>query len=99
MSHLKRFLLFGLFGVVAVAVAFAGYSIPPCFGDSTGHISAECMARWESTMPSFPNGFVSALGVPLSAAVTFLVLTAGALLAWFVRRRAARRHVTFTDAD
>jgi hypothetical protein len=86
-SNVKWVLLLGLFGCVALAVAFVGYSIPPCFGDSTGHASAECMARWESTMPIFPDGFVHALGVPLSAAVTFLVLTGGALLVTYVRRR------------
>lgn len=87
---MKWVLLLGLFGIVALAVAFVGYSIPPCFGDSTGNISAECMTRWESTMPAFPNGFVHALGVPLSAAVTFLVLAAGAAIVRFVQRGAAR---------
>ena len=82
--------LLSLYGLVALAVPFLGYSLPPCFGNAEGQISAECMARWEAAMPLFPERLVYVLGVPTSALVTFLTLT-GMTLVIDVSRRSRRR--------
>ena len=99
-SRRKWAILLALYALVALAVPFVGYSLPPCFGDLEGHISAECMARWEAAMPMFPQRFVYVLGVPMSTTVTFLALTGMTLVvdvAWRFRRGDGR--VTLGVAD
>jgi hypothetical protein len=83
-------LLLALFALVALAVPFVGYSLPPCLGNAEGQVSAECIARWEDAMPLFPQRFVERLGVPLSAVVSFLALT-GTTLVVDAARRSRRR--------
>ena len=87
-------LLVGLFGVVAIAVPFVGYSMPFCSGGVDGQMSAECVARWEAAMPPFPQRFVAVLGVPMSAVVSFLALTAIAVAIDLARRLSRRRGLT-----
>ena len=91
MSRKTWALLLALFALAALAVPFFGYSLPFCTGGFDGQVSAECVARWEAAMPVFPQRFVHLLGVPVSAVVSFLILTGIALL-FDVARRTRRRH-------
>lgn len=86
MSRTTWAILLVFYAVVAVAIPFVGYSLPPCFGNAEGHISPECMAGWQAAMPLFPQRFVYVLGVPMSAVVTFAALT-GMTLAIDAARR------------
>ena len=92
-------LLFALFALAALAVPFLGYSLPFCTGGFDGHVSAECMARWEAEMPAFPQRFVYLLGVPMSAVASFLALTGIALVVDVTRRSRRKARVTLRDAD
>jgi len=87
-------LLLAIFGVAAIAVPFLGYSLPFCTGGIDGQVGAECMAEWEAAMPVFPQRFVYVLGRPMSAAVTFLALTAIAIAVYLARRLGRRRGLT-----
>lgn len=83
--------LLALYVLVAVAVPFVGYSLPPCFGNAEGVISPACMIPWEAAMPLFPERFVYVLGAPMSGVVTFLALTGATLVVDLARRFRARR--------
>ena len=90
MSRTTWVILLALYALVALAVPLVGYSLPPCLGNSEGHISADCLAHWEAAMPVFPQRFVYLLGVPMSAVVTFLALAGGTLVYGWARRRRRR---------
>jgi len=88
------------FGIIALAIPFVGFSLPPCFGRvPDGQVSAECMAQWEAAMPLFPQRFVYVMGVPGSAAVSFLGLIGIALAVAVTRRSRQRSSVSLPDAD
>lgn len=86
MSRTTWAILLALYALVALAIPLVGYSLPPCFGNAEGHVSAECMGRWEAAMPVFPQRFVYVLGVPMSAVVSFLSLTGMTLVIDVARR-------------
>ena len=82
-------LLVSLYGLAGIAVLFLGVSIPPCFGDATGHMSAECVARWEAGR-NIAERVLDTVGGPAAAATVFLGLTGLTVfidLAWRVLRR------------
>jgi hypothetical protein len=86
MSRTTWAILLALYGLVALAIPLVGYSLPRCFGNAEGYVSADCMARWEAAMPLFPERFVYLLGVPMSAVTSFLALTGITLLVDVARR-------------
>jgi hypothetical protein len=91
MSRTTWAALLVVFGLISLAIPLIGYSLPPCFGRvPDGQISAECMAEWQAAMPLFPERFVYVLGVPGSVVVSFLALTAIALVVDVARRSRQR---------
>ena len=82
--------VFAVYGLVALAVPFFGYSVPGCFAPAGGQVGEECIRRWQAGMALFPDRLVYSLGGPMAAAVTFLVLAGGTLLLIAVRRRVVR---------
>jgi hypothetical protein len=84
--------LLAIDAIAGLGVLFLGTSIPPCFGDASGHISAECLATWEAGRSLFPDRYAAALGGPIpAAAVTFLTLTGVTIVIDLARRRFRRR--------
>ena len=79
--------LLAVYIVVAVAVPFVGFSVPFCSGGISGHVSAECLAKWEAGQALFPDRLVALLGPIPAAVVTFLTLTGVSLVIHMVRRR------------
>jgi hypothetical protein len=86
MTRRTWILLLALYTAVAAAVPLVGYSLPPCFGNAQGQVSAECLAQWEAALPLFPHRLVAVLGVPVSALVTFYTLAGLTLIVDVVRR-------------
>jgi hypothetical protein len=88
--------LLGTYAIIGLVVLFVGGTIPSCFGDASGHMSAECVARWEAGRSLFPDRYAAALGGPIPAAVvTFLTLLGGTLVIDLVRRRRRSRASDF----
>jgi hypothetical protein len=85
-------ILLGIYAIIGLVVLFVGGTIPFCFGDAPGHMSAECVAKWEAGRSLFPDRYAAALGGPIpAAAVTFLTLLGGTLVIDLVRRRRRSR--------
>src|SRR4051794_14737492 len=81
-------LLLLTYAIIGLVVLFVGGTIPSCSGDASGHMSAECVARWEAGRSLFPDRYAAALGGPIpAAAATFLALLGGTLATDLVRRR------------
>lgn len=90
MSRTTWAILLAIYGVVALAIPFVGYSLPFCSGGIAGRMSAECVAQWEAALPLFPQRFVYLLGVPMSGVVSLLALI-GVTLIFDLARRYRRR--------
>lgn len=86
MTRERWSVLLALYALAALAVVFLGTSVPACFGDAAGQMSADCVARWEAGR-SLIERFVEALGWPAAAALTFFGLTAATLIVDLGRRR------------
>jgi len=99
MSWTRWAILLALYGLVALAIPLVGYSLPPCFGNAEGHISAGCVAHWEAAMPVFPQRFVYQLGVAMSAVISLLGLTGITVVLDLARRSRRRRRPTLRHGD